>query len=72
MTNWNGYYKRIRTAMELDRDDVVACCQLGGLEITRSRAEGWARGEHDRRRHVAMTEAEFDAFTVGLVEWTKQ
>lgn len=72
MTDWNIYFKRIRTSHQMTRGDVVEACRLGGLDITTSRAEGWSRGASDTRRHVAMTDAEFDAFTSGLVDWARE
>lgn len=72
MTDWNKYFTRIRTSHEMVRQDVVEACRLGGLEITASRAEGWARNPSDTRRHVRMTAEEFDAFTRGLVEWARE
>lgn len=67
MNRWNLYFRRIRSSHELDKREVQECCRLGGLEITVSRAEGWSRT--DARRSTVMTEAEFDAFTQGLVQW---
>ena len=72
MTNWNTYFNRIRMSHKMERHDVVAACRAGGLEITASRAEGWARGSSDTRRHVRMAAEEFDAFTRGLVEWARE
>jgi uncharacterized protein YehS (DUF1456 family) len=72
MTDWNRHYKRVRGALRLTYPEVVDVCRLGGLEITRSRAEGWNRGEDDVRRFVKMTEAEFDAFTRGLMDWSRE
>ncbi len=69
--DFNRHFKRIRISHRMEREDVVKCCALGGLDIAPSRAEGWARGESDTRRHVTMTEAEFDAFTAGLVAWAR-
>lgn len=67
--NFNRYFKRISASHRMRKHDVVKCCALGGLEITASRAEGWRRGEHDERRFLAMSEAEFEAFTSGLIKW---
>lgn len=72
MSDWNVYYKRVRTSLALSYPEVVAVCRMGGLEITRSRAEGWNRGPADTRRFVTMSESEFDAFTIGLVEWARE
>ena len=68
----NQYYKRIRLSHRMDRADVVRCCALGGLEITPSRAEAWSRSPSDTRRHIMMTEPEFDAFTAGLPQWAAE
>jgi len=72
MTNWNRHYVRIRISHKMERQDVVEACRSGGLEITASRAEGWARGQNDERRYVPMQEHEFDAFTRGLVDWARE
>ena len=68
---YNRWYRRISMSHRLTKSDTVECCRLGGLEISVSRAEGWKRGVSDSRRHVAMTDAEFEAFTSGLVEWAR-
>lgn len=70
--NYNIWYKRIRLAMELSRDDVVEIMRLGGVEISSSRADGWSRASADTRRGATMSEPEFEAFTFGLVEWTRR
>lgn len=72
MTIWNVYYARIRNSLVMSKQDVVAACRLGGLEITVSRAEGWSRPTSDVRRYVKMYESDFDAFTKGLPEWGRQ
>lgn len=72
MTDWNAHYRRVRTSHKMDRQEVVECCRLGGMEISVSRAEGWARGIGDTRRHVRMTAEDFDAFTGGLVDWARK
>ncbi|WP_306133019.1 DUF1456 family protein [Roseivivax marinus] len=68
----NDHYKRIRTALGLSNTEVADVLCLGGREITKSRADGWGRGEHDKRRFVRMTDDDFDAFTHGLVAWCRQ
>lgn len=72
MTDWNTLFNRVRMSHRMNRADVAECCQLGGMEISNSRAEGWARGASDARRHVIMTADDFEAFTAGLPEWAKQ
>lgn len=69
-TRYNNWYKRIRLAMELSRGDVVECMRIGGVIVSGSRVDGWARSQSDPTRRTLMTEHEFDAFTRGLVEWT--
>lgn len=69
---YNRYFRRVRISHRMSKHDVVVACQRGGLEITPSRAEAWARGEQDARRHIAMSEAEFEAFTRGLVDWARE
>lgn len=58
--------------LELTRHDVTAIMRIGGIDVSSSRADGWARKRDapDDRRTV-MTEAEFEAFTTGLVEWAR-
>ncbi len=46
--------------------------RLGGCPVSASRADGWMRPDTDIRRSTDMTEREFDAFTSGLVQWSKQ
>lgn len=78
MTDWNRYFRRIRITHQMTKQDVVECCRLGGLTISASRAEAWARGVQGERlergdhRSTAMTEAEFEAFTAGLVDWARE
>lgn len=68
---FNRWFKRIRIVMELDRRDVVGIMRLGGIEISLSRADGWQRSQDDTTRRTLMTEPEFEAFTIGLVEWKR-
>ena len=74
---WNRLFRSIRASHEMSKHDVVDCCRHGGIEITGSRAEAWARarrgGTLDRgeRRSTAMTEAEFAGFVAGLVTWAR-
>lgn len=73
MTDWNTHFRRICMSHRLVKADIVECCRLGGIEISLSKAEAWRRSAASRHRHVtAMTEAEFDAFTYGLVEWARE
>lgn len=52
--------------------DVVEVCRAGGLEVSASRAEAWKRAANQgKRRYTPITEAEFEAFTAGLVEWAR-
>lgn len=74
---WNRPFRLIRASHEMSKHDVVEACRHGGVEITASRAEAWARtwrgGTPDRgdRRSTAMTEAEFMGFVAGLVTWAR-
>lgn len=68
---WNARFKRVRLACRLSRANVVECMSIGGISISNSRADGWMRSQSDDRRTL-MTEAEFDAFLSGLVEFLKQ
>lgn len=69
---YSRWFQRVRIALELTRHDVVAIVAAGGVTVSSSRADGWSRNRDasDDRRTV-MTEPEFDAFTVGLVEWSR-
>lgn len=69
---YGTWFKRIRLSLSLSRADVVEIMRLGGIEVSSSRADGWSRPSSDARRATTMTEREFDAFTSGLVEWTKR
>jgi len=77
MTSWNTHFRRIVGSHEMSRDEIVECLRLGGMEISRSRADAWRRGwqggtlERGARRSTPMSESEFDAFTSGLIEWAK-
>ena len=74
---WNRLFRPIRASHEMSKHDVVEACRHGGIEITNSRAEAWARawrgGALDRgdRRSTAMTEEEFMGFVAGLVPWAR-
>lgn len=77
MTDWNSHFRRIAGSHKMSREEVVECLRLGGMEISRSRADGWRRGlqggtlERGARRSTIMSEAEFDAFTSGLIPWAR-
>lgn len=68
---FNSWYNRVRMSMGLDKRNVFEIMRLGGVECSLSEIEGWQRREADTRRHRTMTEQQFDAFTSGLVEWTR-
>lgn len=76
----NQNFKRIRAALELSRDDVVEVMRLGGVDVSKSRADAWGRGEsaekwsgtgQGQKRMAPMSNEEFDAFCSGLAEWMK-
>lgn len=69
---YNRWLRRIVMSHRLRKHEIAECCRRGGMTISASRAEGWTRGASDTRRHVTMTEAEFDAFTSGLVDWARE
>lgn len=69
MTDWNALFVRVRMSHRMGHADVVEACRLGGLVVSRSKAEGWAR--RDERRHQRMGEQDFEAFTRGLVGWAR-
>jgi hypothetical protein len=59
--------------MSLSRSDVVEIMRCAGVEITGGQADRWSRRDDDTERgKTGMTEDQFDAFTRGLVEWTKK
>ncbi len=71
---YSTWYKRLRLALDLDRHDVVEIMRLGGVEISKSRADAWARGTQaadERGVRQTMTRDEFDAFTRGIAAWSK-
>lgn len=69
----NQNFKRVRVALLLTEDDVVAICHLGGLNIEKDRARRWARSpDAGPRRFSLMSDAEFDAFCAGLPAWAKE
>ncbi len=72
MSNYKTWFKRIRMAFELNRREVVEIMKIGGMPVSSSHIDGWARPGNDAQRSRPMTEAEFDAFTFGLVEWSKR
>ena len=59
-------------AFELDRKDVVEIMKTVGMPVSNSTADGWTRSEADTRRKAEMTKEQFDAFTHGLVEWSRK
>lgn len=71
---YTKWLQRIRLALELDRHDIVEIMAEGGVTISSSRADGWMRRRDavDDRRQTTMTEQEFNAFTRGLVEWSRK
>ncbi|MPM20185.1 hypothetical protein SDC9_66614 [bioreactor metagenome] len=70
---WNRWFRRIRASHRMTRHDVVACCRLGGADVSASRAEAWSRrAGGDSRRSGAMTRDDFEAFTAGLVDWARE
>lgn len=72
MTDWNQLFKQFRVGLSLDKGEVAEICLMGGLEISNSKAEAWARGSSDKRRHIRMSEEEFKALMAGFAEWGRQ
>jgi uncharacterized protein YehS (DUF1456 family) len=83
MSRNNQNFKRIRSAFELTRDEIVEVMALAGQEISKSKADAWQRGEgtrkmsgtgksHTQMRMVVMTDDEFDAFCEGLAQWSRK
>lgn len=70
---YNRWFRRIKTSHAMSRAEIVECCRLGGLEISGSMADAWARKSGtDARRAAPMTELQFEAFTAGLVDWIRE
>ena len=72
MSQCKTWFKRLRLVLELDRADIVEIMRLAESPVSSSQADGWMRPDNDTRRSRPMSEAEFDAFTRGLVEWSKE
>ena len=63
----NINFRRICKHLQLKAADVVRICDVGGLEVSKSQADGWQRMSFDERgRYRKMTNAEFDLFCRGL------
>jgi len=69
--NLNAEYKKLRLALELNRHDVVEICRLGGVDVSASQADGWAR-RSDSAKFVVMTREQYYGFLDGLVIWNKR
>lgn len=78
MTN-NQRLKLIKGALELTRADVANAVTHGGITTSASRADAWLRSESAKKHGTGgsasgsiqqrarnMTDAEFDAFCIGL------
>ena len=70
-SKFNRWFKRIALCFELTKKDTVETHDLDGVEVSNSLAEGWRKSPDDRKFRL-ITESEFDAFTEGLVEWSRE
>ena len=82
----NKNLKRLLNALLLTDRQIVEVMEAGGIPVSRSRANGWKRGEntlkksdpgsHDpenrERRMKIMEDDEFDAFCAGLMIWMRE
>lgn len=75
MQPWNRRLKLVASALRLQREDVARATSLGGVPTSNSAAHAWLSaasatklGAHGQvlRKNREMSEAEFDAFLVGL------
>lgn len=70
---YNRWYRRIRTSHAMSQAEVVECCRIGGLAVSRSMVDAWGRrAGTESRRAAAMTEEQFESFTAGLVDWIRE
>jgi uncharacterized protein YehS (DUF1456 family) len=79
----NQCYKRIRWALKLTNSDVVSIMNDAGIEISKSKADSWNRGENSLKggtgnspakklaRFRVMTDDEFRSFCVGLSSYQR-
>lgn len=78
----NAAFRWARSAFRLDKNDVVEVCRMGGLTISKSKADGWGRNPETRRpgkgmpgskqgerRGKPITDDEWNAFWNGLGIW---
>ncbi|WP_341667323.1 hypothetical protein [Alcaligenes sp. SDU_A2] len=70
-TNRNNLnFKKLRAAMLLRTDDIVAICRHGGYQASRSIAQRWGLSQDaGPGRYAVMTDEAFDAFCGGLRTW---
>ena len=69
MTDFNVYFRRIRTVSQLSDAELVECCEHAGLTVSEHIVQAWLRDPSDPE-YQRMTESEFDAFTRGWEYWT--
>lgn len=75
----NRRLKLIVKALRLSRANIARACVIGGEEVSNTRADSWlrnpdaiknatgnARGGSPKARSNEMSDAEFDAFCLGL------
>lgn len=82
----NKNLTRLLNALLLNDRQIVEIMDAGGMSISRSKANGWKRGENTlkksdpgsrdpenrERRMKIMDDDEFDAFCEGLAIWMRQ
>ena len=60
---YNRWYRRIRTSHAMSQAEVVECCRIGGLAVSRSMVDAWGRrAGTESRRAAAMTEEQFEDY----------
>lgn len=75
----NRRLKLISGALELTKQEIASAVTAGGIETSNSRADSWLRSTGSQKnptgnsqasakqnRHREMSDAEFDAFCLGL------
>ena len=82
----NQNLKRICTVLRINDKALVEIMAEGGIDVSRSKCNGWLRGANalkkadagsrdpsDRERRMKlMSYVEFDAFCEGLVSWRRR
>nr|WP_160623800.1 DUF1456 family protein [Mixta intestinalis] len=81
MISFNEHLKLLASAMNLTRRDIAEIVELGGVSVSKSRADMWMRNPASTKINVRgtrsslyreMTEEEFTAFCAGLKPWLNE